>query len=183
MAKIFIETSRLYLREWKASDHEPYIALNADPDVMEFFPSVQTAEESLFQAERIMVHLEKYGFTFFAVERKDNGQFIGFTGLANVGFEADFTPCVEIGWRLSKANWGQGFATEAALACLEFGFDKLGLTEIYSFTSVYNQRSEAVMKRIGMHKVGEFDHPKIEKGHPLERHLLYKFVKPPQQDV
>jgi len=177
MAIVFIETLRLLLREWKESDHEPYIALNADKDVMEFFPSVLSAEESVAQAGRITAHLEKYGFTFFAVERKDNSQFIGFTGLAHARFQSDFTPCVEIGWRLSKTNWGHGFATEAATACLAYGFQKLGLDAIYSFTSIHNKRSEEVMKRIGMVHAGEFDHPLVDEGSSIRRHVLYKLEK------
>ena len=177
MTKIFIETPRLYLREWKESDLEPYAALNADKEVMEFFPSMLTAEESHAQIGRITEHLEKYGFTLFAAERKDNGHFIGFTGLAHAKFESEFTPCIEIGWRLSKANWGQGFATEAALACLEFGFDQLDLKEVYSFTSVHNKRSEHVMKKIGMYKAGEFDHPLVPDESHLKRHALYRIER------
>lgn len=121
--------------------------------------------------------MEQYGYGFFAVERKDNGEFIGFTGLTHPGFEAEFTPCVEIGWRLSKQNWGQGFATEAAMACLKFGFQELGLNEIYSFTSVHNLRSEQVMKKIGMIKEGYFEHPLMDDGHFLKQHVLYKIIQ------
>ena len=172
--KIFKETPRLILRQWKASDHEPYIKLNCNSDVMEFFPSVATRDEALAQIERFIAHIDQYGYGFFAVERKDNGQFIGFTGLSHPRFEASFTPCVEIGWRLSKAHWGRGFATEAALACLDFGFDSAGLHEIYAFTSVHNKRSEQVMIKAGMLKQGEFEHPLIEDGHFLKQHVLYK---------
>ena len=174
MPQIFIETPRLILRQWQETDHEPYIQLNQDEEVAEFFPSVSTRDETLAQINRFILHIKRYNYGFFAVERKDNRQFIGFTGLSHPRFESYFTPCVEIGWRLSKANWGQGFATEAAKACLEFGFDKLGLDEIYSFTSIYNVRSEQVMKKIGMTKEGLFDHPSIEDGHILKQHVLYK---------
>jgi RimJ/RimL family protein N-acetyltransferase len=152
--------------------------LNGDKEVMEFFPSVKTAAETVEQIQRLQGHIEKYGYGFFAVERKDIGTFIGFTGLAHPGFEAEFTPCVEIGWRLSKENWGFGFATEAALACLDFGFDQLALGEIYSFTAVPNTRSEKVMQKIGMQKEGYFDHPMMEEGHWLKKHVLYKITKP-----
>jgi RimJ/RimL family protein N-acetyltransferase len=174
MSKIFIETPRLILRQWTETDYQPYIELNQDKDIMEFFPNVSTAVETLAQIDRFMTRIEQNGYGFFAVERKDNGQFIGFTGLSQPGFESHFTPCVEIGWRLSKANWNQGFATEAASACLEYGFNKLGLDEIYSFTSVRNKRSERVMIKIGMKKEGVFDHPSIEEGHFLKEHVLYK---------
>jgi RimJ/RimL family protein N-acetyltransferase len=177
MSTFFIETPRLILRQWQESDHEPYALLNADKEVMEFFPSTLTSGESLAQINRISANIDKNNYGFFAVERKDSGRFIGFTGLSNPGFEGDFNPCVEIGWRLSKANWGQGFATEAAKACLDYGFDILGIDEIISFTSIYNTRSERVMKRIGMSKAGLFDHPLIPEGHILKKHLLYKISR------
>ena len=173
MAFIYIETPRLLLRQWQESDHEPFIELNADPVVMEYFESVRSREESLAQIGRIMANIDKNGYGFFAVERKDTGQFIGFTGLTNAPFESWFTPCIEIGWRMSRAHWGQGFATEAADACLQFGFDKLHVQQIYSFTSIHNKRSEQVMIRIGMQRVGEFDHPNVKKGHYLKPHVLY----------
>ena len=174
MTDIFIETSRLILRQWKETDYEPYIELNMDTNVAEFFPSISTRAETIAQIERFTQHINKYGYGFFAVERKDNNEFIGFTGLSHPRFESYFTPCVEIGWRLSKANWGYGFATEAAKAFLEHGFNKLGLSEIYSFTAVHNARSERIMKKIGMIKQGVFDHPSIEEGHILKSHVLYK---------
>ena len=177
MPTIFIETSRLILRQWQESDYEPYAGLNADNEVMEFFPSVLTYEKSLAQAKRIADSITEQGYGFFAVERKDTHKFIGFTGLSNPGFESHFTPCVEIGWRLSKANWNQGFATEAAKACLEYGFNILNLAEIYSFTSIHNVRSEHVMKKIGMTHAGFFDHPLIEPGHILRPHTVYKITR------
>jgi RimJ/RimL family protein N-acetyltransferase len=172
--EIFIETPRLILRQWKETDHEPFVKLNMDNDVMEFFPSVLTKAETMVQIERLSSHIDRFGYGFFAVERKDNQQFIGFTGLSHPRFESYFTPCVEIGWRLSKANWGRGFATEAAKACLEYGLNDLGIGEIWSFTSVHNVRSEKVMQKIGMIKQGYFEHPLIEDGHILKQHVLYK---------
>ncbi|WP_295677001.1 GNAT family N-acetyltransferase [uncultured Mucilaginibacter sp.] len=175
--KVFMETPRLILREWIVTDVPPFIALNNHTAVMEFFPSVKTADETIEQIGRISSHIEKHGYGFFAVERKDTRQFIGFTGLAHPGFEAEFTPCIEIGWRLSRESWGYGFASEAAKACLKFGFDNLEVDEIYSFTSVQNIRSEEVMKRIGMIKEGYFEHPLIEDGHFLKKHVLYKIIR------
>jgi len=175
--KIYIETERLILRDWMESDYKPFIALNADAEVMEFFPSVQTADTTLAQIKRLAGHIATNGFGFFAVERKDNNEFIGFTGLAYPRFEAHFTPCIEIGWRLSKADWNQGFATEAAKACLQFGFDSLRTDTIYSFASVHNQRSENVMKKIGMVHDGFFEHPSVEEGNWLRKHVLYKITK------
>ncbi|MDB5134322.1 MAG: family N-acetyltransferase [Mucilaginibacter sp.] len=174
MTEVFLETPRLILRQWKDADHEPYIQLNMDAEVAEFFPSVSTKAETLAQIARFTAHFNTFGYGFFAVERKDTQQFIGFTGLSHPRFESHFTPCVEIGWRLSKANWNQGFATEAAKACLDYGHDNLDIKEIYSFTSIHNARSEGVMIKIGMIRVGLFDHPSIEEGHILKQHVLYK---------
>jgi RimJ/RimL family protein N-acetyltransferase len=174
MSAIFLETPRLILRQWEESDHKPYIRLNADKEVMEFFPSTLTTDESLAQIGRLSAHIDEYGYGFFAVERKDDQQFIGFTGLSHPRFESYFTPCVEIGWRLSKANWNHGFATEAANACLAFGFNTLKLDEVYSFTSVHNVRSEQVMRKIGMVRTGVFDHPMVENGNILKQHVLYR---------
>ncbi|MBS1521534.1 MAG: GNAT family N-acetyltransferase [Bacteroidetes bacterium] len=176
MPVIFIETPRLVIRQWEEKDYESYINLNADPDVMEYFPSVKTPGETLAQVKRITEYIDQHGYGFWAVERKDNHQFIGFTGICEPGFQTHFTPCIEIGWRLSKENWGQGFATEAALASLDFGFEKLKLKKIYSFTSIHNHRSENVMQRIGMDKAGEFDHPLIADGHWLKKHVVYKIA-------
>ena len=177
MAEIYIKTARLILRQWTAADHEPYIQLNQDADVMEFFPSILSPEETLTQINRLSSHIVAYGYGFFALERKDNNRFIGFTGLSHPRFDSYFTPCVEIGWRLSKASWGRGFATEAAKACLEYGFKILNLEEIYSFTSIHNIRSEQVMKKIGMEKAGTFDHPSIKDGNVLKTHVLYRISK------
>ncbi len=174
---VYIETERLYLRQWQPSDTETYVAMNADKEVMEFFPSTLTAEESITHINRMTNHIAEHGYGLFAMERKDNNAFIGFTGLWHPKFEAFFTPCSEIGWRIKKENWNQGFATEAAKACLSFGFEQLKLKEIFSFTSIHNKRSEQVMKKTGMQKIGEFDHPSLSNGHYLQKHILYKTKK------
>jgi RimJ/RimL family protein N-acetyltransferase len=175
---MILETPRLILRQWLASDYDPFINLNSDADVMEFFPSALTADETLAHIGRITGHIDQHGYGLFALERKDNNEFIGFTGLAHPRFESYFTPCVEIGWRLSKLNWGNGFATEAAQACLTYGFTVLALPQIYSFTSLHNKRSQNVMIRIGMKKEGLFDHPLIAADSFLSRHVLYKINRP-----
>jgi [ribosomal protein S5]-alanine N-acetyltransferase len=174
VSAISIETPRLILRQWTEADHEPFIQLNLDRAVMEFFPYTLTRDESIGQIARITTHIDQYGYGLFAVERKDNRQFIGFTGLSHAQFESYFTPCVEIGWRLSKENWNHGFATEAAKACLKLGLHTLELSGIYSFTSIHNLRSEQVMVKIGMRKIGLFEHPMIKEGHFLKKHVLYK---------
>ncbi len=169
-----ITTSRLRLRQWKADDIKPLVRLNQDNRVMEYFPSTRSREESLSFIERNKRQIEEAGYGWFAVERLDNQEFIGFIGLSNASFEAFFTPCVEIGWRLHHEHWGQGFATEGALACLEYGFQTLELKEIYSFTAAINHRSERVMIKIGMRQAGIFDHPHVPEGSPLRRHVLYR---------
>jgi RimJ/RimL family protein N-acetyltransferase len=176
MSQIIITTPRLKLRHWKDEEAEPFIKMNMDKEVMRFFPSTQTAEETIAQIGRIKQHFTDFGYGLYAVERTDNGQFIGYTGFAHPRFESFFTPCVEIGWRLGKDNWHQGFATEAALACLKYGFDEIGFKEIFSFTAVINKPSENVMERAGLNRVGDFEHPALPDGHILKPHVLYKIA-------
>lgn len=174
-----IETERLILRRWRVSDREPFAALNASAEVCEFLPKQLSREESDALADRIAAHFEMHGFGLYAVERKDNGAFIGFTGLSVPRFEAPFMPVVEIGWRLDHAQWGKGFATEAARAALAHGFGPLGLEEIVSFTVPMNLRSRAVMEKIGLNHVpaDDFEHPMLEPGDPLRRHVLYRIKR------
>jgi RimJ/RimL family protein N-acetyltransferase len=174
---MILTTARLLLRPWRESDLEPFAAMNADPVVMEHFPSVQTREESDAMAERIMAKMASQGWGLWALEVVGGEAFIGFTGLAVPAFEAWFKPCTEIGWRLARSAWGHGYATEAARAALAYGFDTLGLEEIVSFTALTNQRSAAVMERLGMRRDGEFDHPGIAVGSPVRRHVLYRLAR------
>jgi len=171
---ITLSTPRLLLRPWRESDFAPFAALNADPAVMEHFPSIPTREESDAMARRIMARIEERGWGLWAVEVAGGEPFIGFTGLGVPTFEAHFTPCTEVGWRLARGAWGKGYATEAARAALAFGFGELGLGEIVSFTAVTNKRSMAVMERLGMRRDGEFDHPGIAEPSPVRRHVLYR---------
>ena len=172
-----IKTPRLWLRRWKATDLEPFAALNADPEVMEHFPSVLSREETAEGVGRVTEHFERHGYGFWAVEAPGEAPFIGFIGLAVPGFEASFTPCVEVGWRLARPWWGQGLATEGAGAALAYGFECLGLTEIVSFTVPGNVRSRRVMEKLGMQYSEEFEHPRIEPGHRLRRHVLYRLPR------
>ena len=171
-----IETPRLTLRDWRAGDREPFARMNADARVREFFPNVLTAAESDALVDRIEAHAARHGFGLCAAELRATGAFIGFIGLSIPGFEARFTPCVEIGWRLGFDYWGQGLATEGARAALHFGFSELRLEEIVSFTAAANLRSRSVMERIGMTRDpgDDFDHPLLPEGHPLRRHVLYR---------
>ena len=168
-----LSTDRLLLRRWRDADRTPFAALNADRVVMEHFPSPLTRAESDALADRIEAAMADRPFGLWAVEVPDEAPFIGFVGLSVPNFEAAFTPCVEIGWRLARPFWGRGYATEAARRALAYGFEELELAEIVSLTAVQNVRSQRVMQRLGMVQDGEFDHPKIP-GHRLERHVLYR---------
>ena len=174
-----VRTPRLLLRGWQEADREPFAALNADPEVMEYFPAPLTREESDAFADRIAGQLEEQDHGLWALEVKATGEFIGYAGLATPSFQASFTPCTEVGWRLARDAWGHGYATEAARAALRVGFGTLGLAEVVSFTAVGNARSRAVMARLGMsHDPGEdFDHPSLPAGHPLRRHVLYRLTR------
>jgi RimJ/RimL family protein N-acetyltransferase len=143
---------------------------------MEHFPKPLDRAESDARAAQIRAHFDEHGFGLWAVEVPGIADFIGFVGITVPTFEAPFTPCVEIGWRLAAAHWGRGYATEAARAVLGFGFRSLGLREIVSFTVPANLRSRRVMERIGMTRSpdDDFDHPSLPKGHPLQRHVLYR---------
>lgn len=171
-----LESERLLLREWTDSDAQPFINMNCDPDVMRFFPKPLTAEESKqFISKSNSILLEKQ-FGLWAVEVKESAEFIGFIGLAVPTFDAHFTPCTEIGWRLTKKSWGMGYATEGAIRILQYAFKDLDFEEIVSFTSELNLPSIKVMERLGMKRspTEDFDHPRVEKGHRLERHVLYR---------
>lgn len=173
---ITLITARLRLRPWRPEDLPHFAALNADPRVMEHFPKVLTAEESDRQAAGIADHMQKHGFGFWAVEASGVAGFVGFVGLSIPGFEAPFTPCVEVGWRLAFEHWRQGYASEAARAAVACGFERLGLEEIVSFTVPANWRSIRVMEHLGMTRsaADDFDHPRLQPGHPLCRHVLYR---------
>ncbi len=169
----YFESDRLIFRDWEKSDLELFINMNKDSDVMKYFPNKLTSEESINFYQKIVDEFKKEGFGLYAVEYKEDNQFIGFIGFHKANFEADFTPCIEIGWRLRKEYWNKGLATEGAKACLYYGFNQLNLKEIYSFTSKINTPSENVMKKIGMKKLKEFDHPKVDSSSPLCKHVLY----------
>jgi RimJ/RimL family protein N-acetyltransferase len=175
-----LSTDRLHLRRWRPEDLAPFAALNADPLVMEFFPSVLSARESDALAARIEADMSEHGWGLWAVEIPGVTAFAGYIGLAKPRLEAPFTPCIEIGWRLAHEHWGHGYATEGARAAVSFGFDRLKLEEIVSFTVPANARSRRVMERLGMvrNPADDFDHPGLPAGHTLRRHVLYR-MKPP----
>ncbi len=171
-----LQTPRLILREWKNSDIPTFVAMNQDPRVMEFFPAVWSEEKSRDCVVLFRKHFAENGFGFFAVELKETHEFIGFVGIAKVGFEAHFTPAIEIGWRLVAEHFNKGYATEAAREVLRFAFEELHLKEIVAFTVPQNSPSLNVMKKIGMTRDlnGDFFHPNIEPDHRFSHHLLYR---------
>lgn len=173
-----LRTTRLLLRGWRDSDLAPFAALNADPEVMEHFPSTLSRAQSDAFADRIVATLKRRGWGLWATEENSTGAFIGFVGLNPVPFEAPFTPAVEIGWRLARPYWGSGLATEAAHAVLAHAFGPLGLEELVSFTSTTNVRSRRVMQKLGMRHdpADDFDHPSLPEGHCLRRHVLYRIA-------
>lgn len=170
---VYIETSRLLLRDWREEDIIPFAGINKDEQVMEYFLKKLTDEESFDFYRRIRDEFEHCGYGLYAVESKAERRFLGYVGFHNINFDVDFAPGVEIGWRLSADVWGKGYATEAAVACLEYGKSQLRLNEILSFTSLLNERSERVMQKIGMKKIKEFGHPLVAVDNPLHRHVLY----------
>ena len=171
-------TDRLLLRSWRLADRQPFARMNADPEVMEFFVAPLTREESDAFVDRIEAGFAEHGFGMWAVEEISTGAFIGFAGLLHQTFEASFTPAFEIGYRLARRAWGQGYATEAAREAVRFGFERGGLAEIVSMTAVGNVRSRAVMDKLGMthDPDDDFDHPRVPDGHPLKRHVLYRLT-------
>ena len=173
---IELRTSRLLLKQWVAADRVPFAKLNADAQVMEHFPALLSKKESDTMADRIEAHIEQHGWGLWAVEVSGVTPFAGFIGLVKPLFEAHFTPCTEVGWRLAVEFWGHGYASEGAAAALTFGLERLALPEIVSFTVPANLRSRRVMERIGMvrNPNDDFDHPGFPEGHLLRRHVLYR---------
>jgi len=171
-----LRTNRLLLRDWTDADRPLFAKMNADPCVMEFMPGLLSPEASDQLVEKIRHHFRKQGFGLYAAELLDDHSFIGYIGLAVPSFEAAFTPCVEIGWRLAAEHWGRGLATEGARAVVTHAFRDLGLDELVSYTVAPNVRSRRVMEKLGMtHDPAEdFDHPRLPAGHPLRRHVLYR---------
>jgi len=175
---IEFDTQRLRLRQWHNADREPFAAMNADPAVMEFFEYLQSRAASDASIDAWQAQFAAKGWSNWALELRETGAFIGFTGLSVPRRTFPFSPCVEIGWRLARNAWGKGLATEAARAALRVAFEQLALPEVVSFTAVGNVRSRAVMERIGLRDANQdFEHPAITEGHPLRRHCLYRITR------
>jgi RimJ/RimL family protein N-acetyltransferase len=173
-----VHAQRVLLRGWREADLALFASLSADPRVMEHLSApLNRSQSDALVRERILPHFAERGFGLWAVEAPGVAPFIGCVGLQVPPFEAYFTPCVEIGWRLAFPYWGSGFATEAARAAVAFGFAEAGLEEIVSFAVPANRRSVAVMERIGMRYDGEFEHPDLPPGHALRKHVLYRISR------
>jgi ribosomal-protein-alanine N-acetyltransferase len=169
----YIETDRLILRSWKQGDLPLFARMNKDSRVMRYFPATLSDAETEAFYNRIQNEFDSKGWGLYAVEIKSTGEFIGYVGLHEIGFDADFTPGVEIGWRLAADYHNQGYATEAAKAVLSLA-KSAGIERLFSFTAKINAPSERVMQKIGMVKDGEFMHPNLSDDSPLCVHVLYK---------
>jgi RimJ/RimL family protein N-acetyltransferase len=174
-----LTTDRLLLRPWLDADREPWAAMSADPEVMRYFPAMLTREESDAFVDRARQGFAERGWGWFALEERATGAFAGVAGLAPVRFETHFTPAVEIGWRLARPAWGQGFATEAARAAVTFAFGELGLDEVVAIAVPANERSLAIMRRLGMthDPADDFAHPLVPRDHPLCGCVLYRLTR------
>ncbi len=178
---MIIETARLILRPWMDRDRQAFAEMSIDPAVMAHLLPLASREASDAWIDRQMAHLATHGFCLWAVEAREAGTFVGAVGLLRVGYEAHFTPAVEVGWRVSRAFWGRGHAPEAAAASIRFGFDAVGLPEVVASTAPGNHRSRRVMSKLGMSHDArdDFDHPRIPEGHPLRRQVLYRLTPGP----
>lgn len=169
---------RLVLRPWREEDHAPFAAMNADPEVMAHFPAPLSVAESNALIARFRLHAARRGFGMWALEERATKAFVGMVGLWVPDWTADFTPAVEISWRLNRAFWGQGLAFEAAQSALAYGFDDLRLPWILSWTIPANRRSWGLMERLGMRKVETFAHPMLAADHPMSLHVRYRLDSP-----
>jgi RimJ/RimL family protein N-acetyltransferase len=178
MTQVELRGARVLLRPWRADDLDEFAALNADPRVMEFFPAVLSRDETAAALARVQAVIAERGWGWWCLEI--DGVCAGFVGLSQPNFEAHFTPCVEVGWRLAHRHWGQGYAVEGARLALGYGFEVLGLAEIVAFTAQGNQRSRRVMEKLAMthDPADDFDHPRLPEGHALQRHVLYRLRRP-----
>jgi len=177
MEKYIIKTSRLGLRNWQDSDIENATMMNADMAVMEFFPNIWSRQETEKFIKRMQTHFSEHGFCYFAVDELNTGNFIGFTGLLHQTYQTNFTPFIDIGWRLMPNAWGKGFATEGANACLNYAFHTLNLPTIFAIAPELNLKSQKVMQKIGMTEYAHFIHPKIDPGNPLKKCVAYRILK------
>lgn len=173
--KYIIKTERLGLRNWIESDITPFAKMCSDPMVMEQFPSTLSLLESQELIERLSNHFDEFGYTYFAIDILENDEFIGFAGIKNQTWESEYTPCIDIGWRLNQSAWGKGYATEAAKGCLDAAFPKYGIEEVLSFATDTNEPSENVMKKVGMKYIGNVQHPAIVDDPRFKHCVVYRY--------
>ena len=169
-------SERLGFRDWLESDIDKLATINIDPEVMMFFPGIQAMEITRQFVQRMQRLFRERGFCYFAVERLDTKEFIGFIGLSIQSFESDFTPCVDIGWRLDRKQWYKGFATEGARRCIAYAFKDLKLKTINAITPKVNEPSVSVMQKIGMKEVKVFNHPLLKSSERLRECVLYEIL-------
>ena len=171
-----LTTKRLILRPWQDADHGAFAEISVDPAVMANLLAFASPDSIALWIDRQQAHLATNGFCLWAIESKESGEFMGTAGLMRIGYEAHFTPAVEVGWRLAHRFWGQAYAPEAASAAVRFGFEEKGLTEIVANTVAPNLNSRRVMEKLGMTRdpADDFDHPRVPEGHPLKRQMLYR---------
>jgi len=180
---IATETARIILRQWREQDILPFARMNSDPKVMRYFPTLYSEQKTRSLVKRVSADIARTGWGFWAAERKDSREFIGFIGINPVQSGLPFAPCVDIGWRLATKHWGLGLATEGALAALAYGFEQAHLNEIVSMTPTTNHASERVMQKIGMHKAElNFMHPEVLQSHSLCEHVLYRLTNQQWRD-
>jgi RimJ/RimL family protein N-acetyltransferase len=174
-----LESDRLLLRPWRDEDVRHWVAMSVDPRVMEFFPSTYDVDFATKMAQTLRERLEADGYGWWVLEAKNVSPFVGVIALQSVPFEAAFTPAFEVGWRLKAEYWGRGYATEGATLAARFAFDVLHLDEIVAMTALQNLRSKRVMERLGMthDPRDDFDHPRLEDGHRLRRHVLWRLSR------
>ncbi len=177
MQSYIFKSQRLGFRNWTFNDLEPLTQINNDDDVMEFFPFKPSKQDTMDFIKRMQVMQKEKRFCYFAVETIENKEFIGFIGLCEQTYLEELEAFVDIGWRLKKGSWGKGYATEGAKACLDFGFNQIGLEKIYSVAPEINTKSEHVMKKIGMQRIRTFEHPKLLDDERLKTCVLYQLLK------
>ena len=168
------KSDRLGFRNWRTKDYKPMAEISTDPKVMEFFPSRPSEKQTIEFIEKMQHQFVEKGYCYFAVDKLDNNEFIGFIGLSDQIFDADFTPCIDIGWRLKASEWNKGLATEGARKCLQYAFEHLAIKKIYAIAPTINLKSEKVMKKIGMKKAKIFSHPKLLGDQKLQECVLYE---------
>jgi len=168
------KSERLGFRHWRNEDLKEFLKLNSDEEVMEHFPRVLSEKEVKEFIDNLKKHYSENGFTYYATEILKTKEFIGMIGLASQEYNSKFTPAIDIGWRLKKSAWGNGYATEGAKRCLEYAFNELAIDKVISVCTINNYKSEKIMKKIGMIKKGEFSHPDMLSHPQYEKHYCYE---------